>query len=249
MLNQFKSGASGPLGEYIIDDYNGTGYRIVTIATKFPDKGNYVSGQNKDWGGGAGSWQVDYPLTSSTFWNLMKVYTPIAAMTTSRRENAKTWLLEIGSTNLKRDDWGLLAWNVGRRPYIGGSNADPAQALGPNAGHGPKPGYPPDATENAGFPRKISAAVKTLQTRIKKALNEEFTPNQLVADMAEVVQGTAPDNYVSAYAGYHAVWYDAWKDSCKAGWHTHVDYNITLANAAKAIKIQLDELIKWLNTQ
>ncbi|HUY88540.1 MAG TPA: galactosyltransferase-related protein, partial [Pirellulales bacterium] len=250
MLNQFKSAAIGTLGEYIIDNYDNTGYGIVTIATEFPGKGNYVPGQDKNWGGGAGAWQVDYPLTSDTFWKLMKKYTPIAVMTTSRRKKEKTWLLEIGSTNLKRSDWEVSPpWNQGRPPYIGGSATDPAKLMGPNAGHGPVDGEPPDATEVAGFEREASAATKGLQTTIKAALAAKFAAADLDPQIATVVQGTAPDNYVSAYAGYHAVWYDAWKDSCKAGWHTHVDYDITLANATKAIKIQLDELIKWLDTQ
>src|SRR5690606_13124096 len=84
MLNQFKSTKRGTLGEYIIDDYEDTGYTIVTIATEFPGQGGYTPGVNKDWKGGMGFWQVDYLLTSYTFWKLMDKYTPIAVMTTSR---------------------------------------------------------------------------------------------------------------------------------------------------------------------
>lgn len=97
--------------------------------------------------------------------------------------------------------------------------------------------------------RDVTQAVSDLQTTIINGLNAKFTADQLVAEKDTEVQGIPPDNYVSAFAGYHAVWYDAWKESCKAGWHTHVGYGMTTATATQAIKLQLDELIKWLNTQ
>lgn len=76
------------------------------------------------------------------------------------------------------------------------------------------------------------------------------TPADLKPVFDTQFQGVPSDNYVSGFTGYHAVWYNAWKsDSCKAGWHTHVDYGITVANASKAIKLQLEELIKWLDAQ
>lgn len=103
MLKQFKSGTRGQLGEYIIANYNKSNYRLVTLATEFP-------GQTApNWGGGMGFWQVDYMLTSYTFWNLMAKYTPIAVMTTSRYDNSKVWMLEIESTNLPQNSWRLLA--------------------------------------------------------------------------------------------------------------------------------------------
>ena len=36
MLRQFRSMTKGQLGEYIIDNYEGSHYRIVTLATEFP---------------------------------------------------------------------------------------------------------------------------------------------------------------------------------------------------------------------
>ena len=199
------------------------------------------------WGGGAGFWQVDYPMTSFTFWTLMQMYTPIAVMTTSRRTNDTVWLLEIGSTNLPQSGWSVgLDWNNGRPPYIGGSPIDFAL---PNMNQAPRAGNPPDATRNQGVALQVPAAVNALQVTIVNALGAAIPAANLTPMQAAAVQGTAPDNYVSAYAGYHAVWYQAWRGNplCKAGWHTHVGFNIALATATSAIRIQLDQLITWLN--
>jgi hypothetical protein len=247
MLNQFKSATTGDKGEYIIENWNGTDYKLVTIATRFPGR------VEPNWGRGTGSWTVDYLDTSSTFWSLMKKYEPIAVMTTSRNEDGKKWVLEIGAKNLARADWTLLAWNVGRPPYIGGGPGDPASADGlPNANLMPRAGDPPDATRAADAKagaggRNVTANVTAIQNAIITKLDAEFAAADLKAQKDTELQGKAPDDYVSAFAGYHAVWYDAWKDSCKAGWHTHVDSGITVANASKAIKLQLEVLIKWLN--
>ena len=245
MLKQFKSNKKGALGEFIIDNYKGTGYRIVTIATTFPD-----GEVNGSWGRGKeeGKWTVDYPDTSTAFWSLMKKYEPKAVMTTSRNAANKKWVLEIGAKNLARDDWALLPWNVGRKPFIGGGAGDPASAAGlPNAGRTPKQGHPPDATRDAGTVVPVSAATTAVQNAVIAKLNAEFNQNQLEAVKDPAAQGVAPDDYVSAFAGYHAVWYDAWSSKCKVGWHTHVDGNITVANATEAMKLQLEELIKWLD--
>lgn len=183
----------------------------------------------------------------------MDKYTPIAVMTTSRNDAAKEWVLEIGAKNLARLGWLLLPWNTGRRPYVGGSDIDPAKLWGPNAGHGPKAGDPPDATRaadpvaGAKVGRAITGDVDDIQKAIIAKLNAVFAPAALKARQDAEFQGIAPDNYVSAFAGYHAVWYDASAASCKAGWHTHVDFGITVANASTAMKLQLEELIKWLD--
>ena len=247
MLKQFKSTKQGTLGEYIIDNYKKTGYRIVTIATRFPGK------VEPNWGRGVGSWTVDYQDTSATFWSLMKKYKPIAVMTTSRNDIHNDWVLEIGCKNLARLDWLLLGFNGGRRPFVGGDpDTDPAAKEGcPNHGHPPVEGggEPPDSTRAKNAVVGITDDTKAIQALIKAKLNDgvEFDPADLNCRIELAVQGTFPDNYVSAFAGYHAVWYDLWKKSCKAGWHTHVDSGITTANASKAIKLQLDVLIKWLN--
>ena len=247
MLNQFRSQTQGAKGEYVIDDYMNTGYRIVTIATTFPAGGG-ANGNNFGRGQTHGKWTVDYPDTSATFWNLMKKYEPIAVMTTSRNDVNKQWVLEIGSTNLKQSDWLLLAWNQGRPPIPGGANNDPAAAAGlPNNGRPKKRGNPPDATRNAGTVVPVSQNTVAIQNAIIAKLNATFAVGQLQAVKDPAPQGTAPDNYVSAFAGYHAVWYDKWSSKCKAGWHTHVDSGISVANASQAMKLQLGELINWLD--
>ncbi len=256
MLQQFKPLATyrGKLGEYVIQNYKKTGYRIVLIATEFPSNPQvpYIPNPavEQNWGGGAGLWQVDYPVTSYTFWTLMKIYTPVAVMTTSRWIKDFSWRLEIGSTNLAQNLWDVTPqWNIGRPPNIGGSPSDSAL---PNVGHASIAGNPPDVTINSGVARNIPANVKALQVTIMNALKAQIAAADLAPDQPTKVQGDTtavpPDIYVSAFAGYHAVWYQAWRGSvCKAGWHTHVGYKVTLPTATKAIGIQLDELIKWLN--
>ena len=179
----------------------------------------------------------------------MKKYQPISVMTTSRNTANKAWVLEIGAKNLAQADWNVTtAWNVGRPPFIGGSENDPASAPGlPNAGHVPMDGGPPNATDDKDSEIKVTGDVEEIQDLIIAKLDNEFAATQLKAVKDMEVQGTFPDNYVSAFAGYHAVWYNQWKLSCKAGWHTHVDYGITVANATKAMKLQLEVLIEWLN--
>ena len=231
------------MGEYIIENYKDSGYRVVTIATEFPDRPKSTT----NWGGGTGFWTVDYPLTSYTFWELMKAYTPCAVMTTSRNKADKRWVLEIGATNLPRESWFRgLPWNTERPPYVGGSNSDPAL---PNAGCHPKPGNPPDATVEQHTARHVTPAVGVLQQTIIDALNKKFAADRLFAVKGAQVQGapSSSDTYVSSFAGYHAVWYDSWSAGCRAGWHTHVGYDISTATAAKAMKLQLRELIRWLD--
>ena len=247
MLNQFKPATVGALGEYIVDNYNNTVYKLVTIASTFPGK------VEPNWGRGTGKWKVDYLDTSTTFWSLMKTYTPIAVMTTSRNAANKDWVLEIGAKNLAQGDWLLLGWNVGRPPYIGGAANDPDSAAGlPNAGRMPQDNNPPDATRAADVNtgntgRAVSANSSAIQQLIITKLTASFAPADLAPKLDTEFQGIALDNYVSGFAGYHAVWYDAWSDVCKAAWHTHVDSGITVTNASTVIELQLEVLIKWLN--
>lgn len=251
MLKQFKSDKQGSQGEYITENYNSSGYQVVVIAPTFAGK------TEPNWGRGDGKWTVDYQDTSTVFWKLMQEYKPIAVMTTSRNVDKHDWVFEIGAKNLKRDDWVLLSFNGTRKPFIGAGAGDPASAAGlPNAGLTPKAGDPPDATRNAdpktddNAGRAISANAAAIQALVKTKLEAEFAAADLKPVFDTQFQGVPSDNYVSGFTGYHAVWYNAWKsDSCKAGWHTHVDYGITVANASKAIKLQLEELIKWLDAQ
>ncbi len=260
MLRQFRSMTKGQLGEYIIDNYEGSHYRIVTLATEFPGQTGAVcervgpfapcDTRAQVWGGGMGFWQVDYPLTSYAFWNLMVKYRPIALMTTSRASPDKIWTLEIGATNLPQNSWAILPWNLGRPPYIGGSDIDPAAAPGlPNAHGFPRIGDPPDTTHVQNYQLNATDAVKALQVGIVNVLNARFPRADLTAEQKRVVQGPPPDNYVSSFAGYHAVWYNTWSPACKAGWHTHVGFGMTTATAARAIRLQLLALIDWLNAR
>ncbi len=196
---------------------------------------------------------MDYQDTSTVFWGMMNKYKPIAVMTTSRNRNDKVWILEIGAKNLAQADWLLLPFNAGRMPFIGGGPGDPASAAGlPNAGLMAKAGNPPDATRNAD---PLSGALnglgltdnaKAIQQLIINEFNATFAPGDLRPALDTEYQGVPPDNYVSGFAGYHALWYNVWSNSCKAGWHTHVGSNITVANASAAIKLQLEVLINWL---
>ena len=61
------------------------------------------------------------------------------------------------------------------------------------------------------------------------------------------LQGVVNDSYVSAFAGYHAVWYTDFSPRCKAGWHTHVSLSINETDATQAMKLQLGDLIAWLD--
>lgn len=198
---------------------------------------------------------MDYQNTSTVFWGMMNKYKPIAVMTTSRNKPDNDWVLEIGAKNLARADWALLPFNNGRRPFIGGGASDPASAASlPNAGLTPNPNNtnPPDATRNADpttndeMGRKLTDDAKAIQQLIMDQLNSTFAPAALFAKRDTEFQGVGFDNYVSGFAGYHALWYNAWSNSSKAGWHTHVGSNITVANASAAIKLQLEVLIEWL---
>jgi len=212
MLNQFKSTKRGTLGEYVIENYKNTGYTIVTIGTEFAGQGDYDPATDQFWFSGVGFWQVDYPVTSYTFWHLMQKYEPIAVMTTSRFKWTNQWMLEIGAKNLARSGWSLLSWNEDRPPYIGGSDIDPAKLWGPNAGHGPRADNPPDATRAADpvadnkVGREITDAVYDIQTEILARLTGEFAQADLKAEANTKFQGVDDkDRYVSAFAGYHAL--------------------------------------------
>jgi hypothetical protein len=75
-----------------------------------------------------------------------------------------------------------------------------------------------------------------------------FTAIQGSSNRSDSLTQIPDRSRIRPFTGYHAVWYNAWKsDSCKAGWHTHVDSGIIVANASNAIKLQLEVLIKWLN--
>ncbi len=253
MLYQFMSGLEEPTqgahGEWVIDDYRHTGYRVVMIAPKFP----LLVGP--DWGRGQGQWTVDYPDTSKVFWELMQQYNPVAVMTTSRYYNTKEWVLEIGAKNLGNTNWTMFSWNQGRPPFMGGATNDPARVAGrPNAGLNTIVDAPPDATRAADpttddvIGLKISANVEDIHLKVIDKLKLHFSEADLKPKPNGQFQGVNPDDrYVSAFAGYHALWYDAWKPSCRAGWHTHVGFGISVADASEAIKLQLDVMIQWLD--
>ena len=102
---------------------------------------------------------------------------------------------------------------------------------------------------------KVKFPISVLQTltfpwSIKGGQNVAF-PVTLIGPWIEAenmdLQGVGNDSYVSAFAGYHAVWYTDFSPRCKAGWHTHVSLSINETDATQAMKLQLGDLIAWLD--
>ncbi len=74
--------------------------------------------------------------------------------------------------------------------------------------------------------------------------------NRVKPSKAQTDMGVDKNNkYVSAFMGYHSVWYENWSPTCIAGWHTHVDDGIALTDAQQAFGIQLKALMDWLDNQ
>ncbi|MBS1703276.1 MAG: hypothetical protein JST12_16550 [Armatimonadetes bacterium] len=251
----------GSLGEYITENYNNSGYTVVALGTEFPcgDQNGghtyipWVSGAFQSWGDGIGPWVVEYHTTSVNFWNLVQLYNPVAVMTFSRSNNDNDWILEKIVSNLPHNSWSTDF--ASKQPDIGGDCSDPAKmATRPNAPNNPITNNPPDTTTSAfvasGNPtgtRTVPAAVFTLQQSIATALTTQFPGGQVVPVTGHQMGVDPGDQYVSAYTGYLATWYQsAYSASCKAGFHTHVGFAITLANAQAAFATQLTTLINWL---
>ncbi|MDX2065852.1 MAG: hypothetical protein SFX74_08940, partial [Fimbriimonadaceae bacterium] len=149
--------------------------------------------------------------------------------------------------------WALLDYGSSGSsglPFIGGEPADPARAPGrPNAGRSPFPPYPPDCSITASTEsrpndgrRFINAASEQLKDIITMRLTARFVPSELRPTTSEM--GLHPDDFVSSYVGYLAVWYQTSRSIiCKIAFHTHVCFGISLGVCQEAFKIQLDETI------
>lgn len=270
MMYGLSTAPKGPDGEYIVDNYLGSGYRIVAIATEFPDgdqshRHEYIpwtfGTAMQTWGTGSGPWMVKYHNVSQVFWRLVELYTPAAVLTFSRDKSDIVWAFETLVRNNsngftdgplgKGDRWKS---SVGEFPYVGGAEDDPAAAPGrPNAGRPPILNSPPDTNIDASTgpggassQRGVQADSRTLIRNVASALGAAFPTTVLrTAELDDM--GIYPDNFVSAYVGYHAVWYQSFKPStCKFAFHTHVGYELPLNVCQRALCIQLATTITAL---
>jgi hypothetical protein len=221
----------------------------------------YDPAEDQTWGTGTGNWPVKYHEVSTTFWKLVERHDPVAILTFTRDAWSFEWLFELGVRNNKNalsdgpppfrgDKWKSAA---GQWPYIGGAANDPAKAAGrPNQPNAPIPNNPPDTTiaactsdADTNGKRSISVGSAALVTQIKADLLAAFPMGPLVTGDSEM--GNYPDNYVSSFVGYHAVWYQSFKPTkCLYAFHTHVGYKLSLADCKKAFCIQLVATIKKL---
>ncbi|MDX2064426.1 MAG: hypothetical protein SFX74_01655 [Fimbriimonadaceae bacterium] len=246
----------------MIANYNGTGCRIVIMATTFDAAlGNYNPGDDTFWGPGLGAWPVRYRPVATTFWRLVDRYTPTAVLTFTRSGPGQAWEFETAVRNNQNlgpnNRWALLdngSSGSSGLPFIGGEPADPARAPGrPNAGLYPAYPFPPDLTYYVSTEERpdegvlaINPESLSLQRAIKFALINAF-PQGIVP--AESQMGISPDNFVSAYVGYLAVWYQRSRPStCRIAFHTHVCFGITLPICKEAFRLQLQLTIERLNS-
>jgi hypothetical protein len=252
MMYGLTGGERGPDGEYIVNNYFGSEYRVVIIATEFPGGDpEYRPGVNVAWGPGVGPWVVKYREVAETFWRLVERYQPVSLQTFTRDSNGIKWLFETAVRN-NANVPANRRWSeaFGQYPFVGGDiisdPPDPASAPGrPNEGRSPIGSDPPDTT----FPacvadlgltgvRQVSNDTKTLITTISNALRAAFPSSVLVPE--ESTMGNPPDNFVSAYVGYLAVWYQAYApQTCRFAFHTHVQYGLSLEVCQRALCVQL----------
>jgi len=248
----------------------GKTYDVLAMSTKFADSLGTAGGA-PFWGKGAsdnGSFTVDYRDTSDKFWSILANRRPIAIMSFSRWAINKEWMLDAWATNWKNIAWETVLDYTNRQglpddetwdpPYIGGSTQDPAP---PSQGNPPQPGggNPPDSTQpgsNAVIPPDVPAMntrrfTNLSDVRIKTSLNNAFATNQLQAKINDVI---GPGDFVSNFLAYHVVWYREWwasqhppaDQACLFSGHTHVGGQISVADAERAVQIQLEELYRDL---
>jgi hypothetical protein len=213
------------------------GYDVLAVSPEFgePSFGG-------DWGKGEGQLTVSYAGASQGFWRIVRERAPIAIMSFSRGAAGNVWLLEAAARNLR---W--LAWIEdpdGNRPHPGGSASD----FSPYASTRPRRGSPPDPTREAGRKRESNLPMAAIQG----AVNRQFGDARLTASINPTGE---VGSFVSEYVAYHVAWYrdhtmDAAADRrCLFAGHTHVGREVDPADGAKAVALQLDELINVLPPQ
>jgi hypothetical protein len=244
-------------------DYKGSGYDVLAISPEFPEKPIGVAPRGTVipfWGRGTGQLTVDYRDTSEDFWAIIDKYKPIAIMSFSRAKDNNRWEYEGAARNLPQREWAtsieftdstgkddIERWQP---PYAGGSADD----FSPFKGTGAIPGNPPDPTKPAGKGRATMRDNNLPEAQFKAEIEKVFPrgAGNLVWDPDPSGDVAA---FVSEYMAYHVAWYrdysqDRYKTEptkqCLRAGHTHVGIRVAVADAEKAVEIQLDELIKVL---
>ena len=210
------------------------GYDVLAISARFLE-----ASFGGDWGKGEGELTVSYPETSHAFWRIVQAQAPIAIMSFSRGQAGNAWLLEAAARNLRRTAW--VEDPDGNQPRAGGSASD----VSPYANTRPKRGSPPDPTRDAGRKRDSNLPMAAIQG----AVNHHFGDGRLVASINDTGD---VGSFVSEYMAYHVAWYrDHTMDlavdrRCLVAGHTHVGIDVDTGDGAKAVALQLDELINVL---
>jgi hypothetical protein len=210
------------------------GYDVLAISPGFPE-----ASSGGDWGKGEGELTVSYAGTSQAFWRVVRERTPIAIMSFSRGKAGHDWLLEAAARNLGRAAW--IADPDGNQPPVGGSTSD----FSPYASTRPERGEPPDPTRDAGRNRDSNLPMAA----IRSAVNQHFGDGRLVASI-----NTTGDvgSFLSEYMAYHVAWYrdhtadHAADRRCLFAGHTHVGIDVDAGDGARAVALQLDELLRVL---
>lgn len=241
-------------------DYNGSGYDVLAISPTFEDQIGSDS-WGPAWGMGTGQLPVDFRATSKDFWAIVAQHRPIAIMSFSRGEPGNEWKYERSPRNLPKlwspyNGWATFLTyngtdNVPRMmshcpPFAGGSDDD----YSPYKGTGTENQDPPDPSTpyETGPGREANLPWDEITT----ALQAEFDPSELEVTFNDGNAGA----YVSEYMAYHVAWYRYYtmnvafqndpSKQCKRAGHTHVGINVSVADAARAVEIQLGELIDVL---
>ncbi len=200
------------------------------------------------WGGGSGSFRVDYKNTADSFWDTVPGLAPVALLSFSWMgtpdSGLPSWKIEADAVNRAQGDWitpirynasGTTELYTIDAPYIGGSSDDPS----PFQGDGAILGNPPDRTVPAGATRNGLDAVTA--AAIAAAVN---TNTGLSAGLGP--PGSA-GRYVSEFIGYHVAWYRSLNpSSCVFAGHTHVAEGTSAAIGETAVRSQLDVILDAL---
>jgi hypothetical protein len=237
-----------------VENYLGTGYDVVAVATEFPAGPLGTTGVGDRtrpyWGAGTGDITVDYRHTSQRFWRLVAEHKPVAIMSFSRNTPDRQWVLELGALNLPQADWkteityvdadGEPRLGLFPEPFAGGGKQD----YSPFRGGGVADGLPPDCSVPAGFGRESTLP----RDQISSALRVAFSPSQIEPVIGENFTRVGP--FVSGYMAYHVSWHAALSTEtahpCLAAGHTHVGIDVDVADGRRAVEIQLETLITYL---